>query len=185
MNPISNCKVKQQVDFCKYDELSFRFFSPNAPPQKKILSSWKIELRIFNQTGRKITCVTPPNQCILSILNHSCLNTGRGSRPLLTKPNSSSCSWTPFRVAGSLNLRMEISRVNPLPFNRQNQIHAGILKRSFVLTWTPGASSWWHVLSPVHVSCGTFPVKLLHDTTSAMNCASWRTSLAFLRWPFL
>ena len=37
MNPISNCKVKQQLDFSKCDELFFRFFSPKATPspQKK------------------------------------------------------------------------------------------------------------------------------------------------------
>lgn len=37
MNPISNCKVKQQLDFFKCDELFFRFFFPKGhpPPQKK------------------------------------------------------------------------------------------------------------------------------------------------------
>ncbi|CAI9171805.1 unnamed protein product [Rangifer tarandus platyrhynchus] len=35
MNPINNCKVKQQMDLCKYDELSFRFFFPQRTPPKK------------------------------------------------------------------------------------------------------------------------------------------------------
>lgn len=189
MNPISNCKVKQQLDFCKCDELFFRIFSPKAPPHppgKKILSSWKIvEFRIFNQMGRKIAWATPQIQCILSIFKpHSFEYWWREQTPT-HKTKFLKLFLGSIQSGGEPYSRMEISCVNPLPFNRQNQIHAGVLKRSFVLIWTPGASSWWRVWSPVHVSCGTFPVQLLHGPASAVKCASWRPSLALLRWPFL
>ena len=53
MNPISNCKVKQQVDFCKYDELSFRFFFPQCTPPKKNPFKLKDRIKNFQPNGQE------------------------------------------------------------------------------------------------------------------------------------
>lgn len=65
--------------------------------------------------------------------------------PPPTKPNSSSCSQTPIQSGGDPWPRNGDfpSTQCTLPFDRQNQIHAGVFKHSFVLIRTPWPSSWW------------------------------------------
>lgn len=129
---------------------SFLSFFSFQRPKKKKKNPFKLS-RICNKNRQeKIHVNHSKNWHILNIFKPRLFEYwGRwvqwAATPPPTKPNSSSCSQTPIQSGGDPWPRNGDfpSTQCTLPFDRQNQTHAGVFKHSFVLIRTPWPSSWW------------------------------------------